>query len=222
MICAFCKSDIDNDSFYCDQCGKEQFICPVCGKSGKGKNCIEDGSKLFSPKQKSVIPASDEIKKQNSTPHIIQLKTPIDNIVNNNSPIVLEPILSNNLSIPVLKLINLAERIDIELENGEIIGNSQGQYANVFKKYPQVSGTHAKFIYDHIKGWMVIDIGSSGLGSTNGTAVSNVPIINHKDILKITPNIPVILRDNTFLLIANIEFQIKIISASSTTSTQRL
>ena len=70
MICSYCKSDIDNDSFHCDQCGKELFICPTCGKSGKGKNCVEDGSKLFSPKQKSVTTSPNGI--QNNTSQISQ------------------------------------------------------------------------------------------------------------------------------------------------------
>ncbi|MDI9347996.1 MAG: FHA domain-containing protein [Methylacidiphilales bacterium] len=51
MICIYCKSEIENDCFYCDQCGKEILICPLCGKTGKGKKCINDGNTLVSAKQ---------------------------------------------------------------------------------------------------------------------------------------------------------------------------
>ncbi len=51
MICGFCKCDIENDSFFCDQCGAELLICEKCGKTGKGKRCIEDGGKLLTAKE---------------------------------------------------------------------------------------------------------------------------------------------------------------------------
>ena len=51
MICGFCKSDIEADSFFCDQCGSELLICEKCGKAGKGKRCIEDGGKLLTAKE---------------------------------------------------------------------------------------------------------------------------------------------------------------------------
>jgi len=52
MQCPFCKAFIDDDSIYCDQCGKEIFICPKCNKPGKGKMCIHDGTPLISMKEK--------------------------------------------------------------------------------------------------------------------------------------------------------------------------
>lgn len=32
MICPYCKKMIDDDSLYCDQCGKELKFCPQCNK----------------------------------------------------------------------------------------------------------------------------------------------------------------------------------------------
>jgi hypothetical protein len=222
MNCPTCKSEIDNDSFYCDQCGKELFICPVCGKAGKGKNCVEDGGKLFSPKKKSATASQFEIQNQNSpsvsSPSNIQtVIKPGDNHLQVQQQLPLA-----NLSIPILKLVNHREKIDIEIKDGGIIGNSNGDYVSIFRQYNLVSGIHAKFVFDKNNGWMVIDIGSTGNGSTNGTAISNSP--DWTNVPKLIPNVPASLRNNTLLLIANIEFQVRIIlpQQSSPTGTQRL
>jgi hypothetical protein len=180
MICANCKSSIEDDSLFCDQCGKEIFICPACGKPGKGKNCVEDGSKLFSPRQKSLT--------------------------NNNTS--LSPKTVNSL-IPLLKLVNHREKIDIEINDGDIIGSSTGEHVEVFCKYKQVSGIHARFVFDKDNGWMVTDIGSAGKGSTNGTAVNSLPV--WQNVSKLISNKPVKVLNNSFLLIANIEFEVKVI-----------
>lgn len=48
--CPHCSKDIENDSFYCDQCGAELMYCPKCHIFGKGKFC----SKCRTP----LVPAS--------------------------------------------------------------------------------------------------------------------------------------------------------------------
>lgn len=61
MVCPFCKVSIDDDSFYCDQCGKEIFICPKCNTPGKGKVCTQDGTPLVSAKSKSSLSVTSDI-----------------------------------------------------------------------------------------------------------------------------------------------------------------
>ena len=216
MNCATCKSDIDNESFYCDQCGKELFICSTCGKPGKGKNCVEDGGKLFSPKQKSMSSGQNDLSKQNNFSISPQTITPSPTKVFDQPSRVLQTVPPINLSIPVLKLINNREKIDIELKNGEIIGRTQGEHVNVFSRYTQVSGKHLQFVFDNTSGWTAMD-----LGSTNGSAINNVPD-QWQNIPKLTPNNGVAISNNSFLLIANIEFQVKIIIPQTPTGTQRL
>ena len=36
MKCYNCKSEIDADSCFCDQCGEQVFVCPQCHTAGKG------------------------------------------------------------------------------------------------------------------------------------------------------------------------------------------
>ncbi len=48
MKCYNCKSVIDDDSIYCDQCGEKIYICPDCHIPGKGegKRCGQCGKPL--------------------------------------------------------------------------------------------------------------------------------------------------------------------------------
>ena len=48
MKCPFCKETIDDDSYYCDQCGKELHFCPDCGKPKQGITCPACGADLVS------------------------------------------------------------------------------------------------------------------------------------------------------------------------------
>lgn len=46
--CPKCQAEIEDDSFFCDQCGAELFVCPKCGTLGKGKRCTRCGEPLVS------------------------------------------------------------------------------------------------------------------------------------------------------------------------------
>lgn len=48
MKCPFCKAMIDDDSRFCDQCGKELRFCPECGKPKMGTECPACGADLVS------------------------------------------------------------------------------------------------------------------------------------------------------------------------------
>lgn len=198
-----CNSDLDNDSIHCDKCGKELFICSVCKRTGKSKNCIHDGAKLQSRKkiQTEELALNISVKTEN-------LLIPIVTNGGNQNP-------SNTEVIPVLKLQNIKLNLDLEIKNEDIIGRKYGKFNNVFAHYLQVSGRHAKFNFDNINGWQVTDF-----GSTNGTAVSDN--INWQNSPKLKPGVSTQLRNNSYLLIANIEFQIKILLPQANTGTQRI
>lgn len=179
MICPFCKIDIDNDSLYCDQCGKEILICPKCNTPGKGKRCTSDGTSLISMKEKMNSPIISDKQDESSIS------------VSSQSPVFSE-------HVSELHLINKNLGLDIKITKDTVIGRVKGDFVDIFSKYPQVSGEHLKIIYDSQKGWMVTD-----LGSTNGTKYNNLPL---------QPMNPQILNDKSFLIIANIEFYVQIIS----------
>lgn len=172
MICAFCKSQIEDDSFFCDQCGKEILVCPKCNNPGKGKVCTKDGTQLIPMKEKTGVL---------STPPLSE--------------------------IPELHLINKNLNLDIKITRDVLIGRTEGDFVDIFGKYPQISGRHLQIKYDQQKQtWIMID-----LNSTNGTTYNNLPI---------QPNQPYVLSDRSFLIIGKtIEFYVQIISKGTASKT---
>ncbi len=89
MICAFCKNDIENDSFFCDQCGEEVLVCEKCGKPGKGKRCTEDGGKMISAKDKAQMQSQPAQQAASFNP---QTFNGVQQPINNQNPIQQSPI----------------------------------------------------------------------------------------------------------------------------------
>ena len=50
MKCPFCKATLDDDSWFCDQCGKELKFCPECRQPKRGTECAACGADLVSAK----------------------------------------------------------------------------------------------------------------------------------------------------------------------------
>jgi len=48
MKCPYCKEVIDDDSWFCDQCGKEIKFCPECHQPKRGTTCAACGADLVS------------------------------------------------------------------------------------------------------------------------------------------------------------------------------
>ena len=55
--CPKCQAEIEGDSYFCDQCGAELFVCPKCGAYGKGKRCTRCGEPLVSAQSLGSGPA---------------------------------------------------------------------------------------------------------------------------------------------------------------------
>jgi hypothetical protein len=183
LNCPNCQHQIETDSLFCDQCGKELFLCPTCGKFGKGKICTQDGSRLVSVKEGKVDLLYDnaDLKAKSAGFDIPKLPQLPDDLPK---------------KLPDLHLINKNLNLDLKIQSGDIIGRNDGRFTDIFGKYSWISGRHLKFEYDHVKGWQVID-----MNSKNGAKYNN---------LKLTPMQPMPMQDGSFLLIAKIEFYIKI------------
>lgn len=61
MKCPYCKEVIDDDSWFCDQCGKELKFCPECRQPKRGTECPACGADLVSAKV-YFKPAEEEQK----------------------------------------------------------------------------------------------------------------------------------------------------------------
>ena len=51
MKCPYCQNIIDDDSRWCDQCGKELMFCPSCREPRKGRTCPRGGEDLVGADQ---------------------------------------------------------------------------------------------------------------------------------------------------------------------------
>ncbi|MEO0166845.1 MAG: FHA domain-containing protein [candidate division WOR-3 bacterium] len=158
MICAFCKADIESDSFYCDQCGQEILVCPKCNKPGKGKVCTQDGTSLVTAKS-----LSSTAKVGVGGPQ-------------------LPPAPAGELH-----LINRTLNLDIKITKDALIGRLYGDFVDIFGKYDTVSGRHLKIVFDPQKGWLATDLGSTnGTKYNNLPLVPNQPqVLADKSYLQI-------------------------------------
>jgi len=188
MECPFCKISIDDDSLYCDQCGKEISICPKCNKPGKGKMCTIDGTPLVTMKNKMVVTHTG------AKASVAVSSAPAQNL----GP---TPVLDKG----ELHLINKNLGLDIKIEKDALIGRTTGDFVDIFSKYQAVSGQHLQINFDLQKGWIATD-----LGSFNGTKYNNMLLV---------PNQPRVLSDKSYLIIANIEFYVEILTKKQTGKT---
>ncbi len=186
--CPHCSKNIENDSFYCDQCGAELMYCPQCHIFGKGKFCSKCRTPLVPASKSASSPATSQpVSPQTSGG--VQMNQPVNpqpasgmqpnyNAAQNQRPPMAaggnvnqstakptaQPGMQN--MVTPTKLVCRAEGIVLILKDGAIIGRRNGDYVAQFSNQPYVSGTHARLAYT-TQGWTITD-----LGSTNGTMVN--------------------------------------------------
>lgn len=172
--CPFCSAEIDDDSFYCDQCGKELKVCLDCGSFARGKVCTHCRSK-------NIVLAKEwhnEKTEVNQQPVQQPLqgkplgKIPLDQI--------LEPEATqrqpSQAAAPVPSVVRLEGNgyvMQLDQAVGQyLLGRKTGDFVNVFGSDSYVSRQHACLQYNAGKGcWQIKDLGSS-----NGTSVNGTPL----------------------------------------------
>lgn len=193
MICPNCKETIDDDSFYCDQCGKELSICPKCQTIGITKFCAKDGTKLIQIKEYQ----SQSQKRQESSEKI----TFTDQSIKDKPVQEISNSTKEEKQLQEIQLICKTDSITLKIQKEAIIGR-EGDFAKELKNFSYVSRKHAKIWFDSKKGWCIQD-----LNSTNGTKYNGK---------KLTPQEIQVLEENSILEIANLVFEVKIFSSSFT------
>jgi len=117
MKCSNCKQHIDDDSWYCDQCGAEIYVCPQCHVPGKGegKCCGMCGSKLVAARDLAEGKGSGAGQPEPHEPPKPAVAT---------------------------KLICRQENIVLNLQNGAVLGRLEGPYQAMLSRLEYVSARH--------------------------------------------------------------------------------
>lgn len=191
IICPKCKEEIEEESYYCDQCGEALLYCSSCGRVGLGRRCTHCGGLMV-----SVDELQEQRLKRSSLHASISNPSSFipDILVSRRAPEGSDlPVQSG---IPTLTLYNPSLDIRLMGVNGAIIGRRQGPYMQLFEGNMYISGVHAQLIYKPDSGWCIIDKHSS-----NGTK------LNQRELL---PDVPMSMKSGDIVTLANINLQVSI------------
>ena len=213
LVCPWCQASLDDDSWFCDQCGKELYVCPRCSELRRGKVCTQDGTTLVPLKDRSAhsLAASATPEGAQAVSQSPGLPSGPSAVLPNNMafrqlPSALQP--QAGAQQEQLVLLNRNLGLNLVIRPGDIIGRSEGRFSHVFREYKSISRRHCLFNYEVGKGWTVTD-----LGSTNGV---------HYDGRRLQPHQPEPLRPRSFLVIGNIEFFVEIRTQNDQDQTERI
>ena len=120
IICPSCREEIEEQSYYCDQCGQALLYCSNCGRVGIGRRCTYCGGLMESAEEQANKPAGNT----NSTAADISRTFATARENYNNAP----PQDVQIQGIPTLTLYNSSLNIRMVGINGAIIGRKQGPY----------------------------------------------------------------------------------------------
>lgn len=179
--CPFCSAEIDDDSFYCDQCGKELKVCLDCGSFARGKVCTHCRSKNIVLAKEWHNEKTEVNQQPVHTQSVVQQplqgkplgKIPLDQIL---EPEATQRQPSQAAAAPVPPVVRLEGNgyvMQLDQAVGQyLLGRKTGDFVNVFGSDSYVSRQHACLQYNAGKGcWQIKDLGSS-----NGTSVNGTPL----------------------------------------------
>ena len=188
IICPNCKEEIDDDSYYCDQCGQALLYCNKCGRVGMGRRCTYCGGLMLTPEAyQQAMTSQSSLSTSLSTSYASQTTS-------RSLRGMAEAPNMMNQGMPILTLYNPTLNIRIQGINGAVIGRKQGPYIQFFSQNMYVSGVHAQLKYKADTGWCITDKHSS-----NGTKLNNYPL---------QPDVDMSLKNGDIVTIANISLQV--------------
>jgi len=203
IICPSCKEEIEDDSCYCDQCGKALAYCERCGRVGIGRRCTSCGGMMLladelKQSQDSSHPSMSVSMRQMSMRGNMSMRGGMSvraTTTSQRGGIPGTPTLGGG-GLPQLQLFNDSLGIRIVGINGAIIGRKQGPYVHFFRSQSYVSGTHAQLLFRPESGWCIADRGSS-----NGTKLND-----HR----LQPDVEMSIKNGDIVTIANVVLKVVI------------
>ena len=142
MKCFDCKSDIDDDSLFCDQCGTKIYLCPDCHVPGKGegKRCGLCGKKLVDAEALTSGNSPQDAGQTAQEAPRAQCPT---------------------------RLVCRSEGITLNLQNGAVLGRLEGPYQRDLGRLEYISARHAQ-VWQEADHWILSDLGSRNGSAVNG------------------------------------------------------
>lgn len=182
MICPnpMCKTEISDDSVFCDRCGFQLKECSNCHTVLHTLFCSKCGKPTIEREWNKVIPIV-----KNKTVE----KTSVD--VSNDTEEETQTLIIRNASS--LKLQH--DDLILDIKSGDILGRTAGAHAGTLGDFKVISSHHAELRLNDNK-WIVTD-----LGSTNGTFINNQ---------KLESNFEYEINDDDLITLANVNFTARI------------
>ena len=143
MKCPYCKAVIDDDSWFCDQCGKALMFCPECRQPKRGTECPACGANLVTAKQYHASALAAEI---------------VSNIE--------ESLIAESKQLPTLLE---GDGLKLSLKEG-VFGRTTGIYP-VFSSQIYISGRHGE-LRCHNGQWQIQDLASHNGTFINGVKLT--------------------------------------------------
>lgn len=194
IICPNCKEEIEDGSYYCDQCGQELFYCDRCGRVGIGRRCTQCGGLMLSPDKFMEAGSRGSLGTSVSSGFVSQGFDTTQ--VSRRSDIGPGKRGEGLQGMPQLLLSNPSLGINIVGINGAIIGRRQGPYAQYFQQNMYVSGVHAQLKFNADTGWCITDKHSS-----NGTRLNDHTL---------QPDVDMSIKNGDIITLANVSLQVSI------------
>jgi len=190
-----CKQEIPDDSCFCDQCGIHLLRCDKCGYIGTGKFCAICGGSMSAIQPPAAQSSSKPV---NETPAVPSTSTPSASAA---SVSVLPTPAPSSAATVVVTL--PSEKIflchldgwNMEIEDGNILGRTNGPHSAALGKFPVISSNHAKVTKVNNE-WFITDLNSTNKTYVNGT--------------KLEPNVPVKIKQNDVIMLANVTFTVRL------------
>lgn len=189
IICPNCKEEIDDDSYFCDQCGQALLFCNRCGRVGMGRRCTFCGGLMMS---------AESFHNEGTSLTALSSSSTSMGFISKTQATLEQPVPGMQVpqGVPVLTLYNDSLNIRFVGINGAVIGRRQGPYTKFFEQNMFVSGVHAQLKYKAGTGWCIADKHSS-----NGTKLNGHPL---------QPDMEMTINNGDVLTVANVNLQVSL------------
>lgn len=171
--CPHCEAEIEADSIFCDQCGKELNKCPRCGLFRRGRFCptcgvpTEPASKLADQQPQQPEPQRPVQQSYGSGGY--NQAFPTSSPAGGGGGTQIQGAGAGPVQASPTKLTCRELGIIIPLQPDAVVGRNTGNYVAQLSSLRFLSGRHAQLSFNGVQ-WSITD-----LGSTNGTAVNGIP-----------------------------------------------